>query len=210
MNRAFFAYVVTPSLLLLGACASSINHVNADRYYELALQAEANGNWAGARQAYSRALVNARLGGAQVGYVSAVTYNLGRMVGYECDYDEAERLLLEALSLEERVTPANTANLTKRWSELARLSFDQGKYKSSADWYAKAIPELERLGVLASDPIGFARYIEDYSDALDKASDVAATTWRKRASDLRNSNPTKSASFLPTYYRDRCAKRSSG
>lgn len=207
MKREFFACVVTAPLLLLGACATSINKVNADRYYELALQAEANRNWAEARQAYSRALVNARLGGAQVGYVSAVTYNLGRMVGYACDYDEAERLLLEALSLEEKVAPANAANLTKRWSELARLNFDQGKYKLSADWYAKAIPELERVGVLASDPIGFARYIEDYADALDKTNDLSANAWRKRASELRNSNPTKSANFLPTYYRDLCGNR---
>jgi tetratricopeptide (TPR) repeat protein len=191
-------------VFVLTACVPAINQVNADRYYELGLQAEAARNWRSARQAYSRALANAKSSGAPVAYVSAVTYNLGRMTGYTCNYDEAEQLLLDALALEEKVLPINASNMTKRWSELGRLNYDQGKFKTAAIWYSKAIPELERLGVSSSDPIGFARFIEDHADALDKAGDSSATLWRERASTLRKANSSRSANFLPTYYRDVC------
>ena len=191
----------------LSACVSAINQKSADRYYEAGLQAESAKNWPLARQNYSRALVNARSGGAGMDYVSAVTYNLGRVTGYSCDYAQAESLLIESLALEQALPKPSVGNLMKRWSELGRLNFDQGKFKESAAWLSQAMSELERLNVPADDPIGFARFLEDAALAFEKSSGVSqAATLRSRADVLRIANPQRSANFLPTYYRDVCVK----
>ena len=171
------------------------------------MQAESAKNWPLARQNYSRALVNARSGGAAPDYVSAVTYNLGRTTGYSCDYAQAETLLVESVALEKSLPNPSVANLTKRWSELGRLNFDQGKFKESAAWLSQAIPELERLRVPTDDPIGFARYLEDTARAFEKSSNVSqAATLRSSANALRIANPQRSADFLPTYFWDVCVK----
>ena len=191
----------------LTACVSAINQNNADRYYEAGLHAEGAKNWPLARQNYSRALVNARSGGAAMDYVSALTYNLGRATGYSCDYAQAESLLIESAALEQALPKPSVGNLTKRWSELGRLNFDQGKFKESAAWLAQAMSELVRLGVPEDDPIGFARFLEDTALAFERSSDVSrAETLRSRADALRIANPQRSANFLPTYYRDVCVK----
>jgi len=140
-------------------------------------------------------------------YVSAVTYNLGRVTGYSCDYAQAESLLIESLALEQALPKPSVGNLMKRWSELGRLNFDQGKFKESAAWLSQAMSELERLNVPADDPIGFARFLEDAALAFEKSSGVSqAATLRSRADVLRIANPQRSANFLPTYYRDVCVK----
>ena len=205
MKKAVFVSLCIP--IAFTACVSAINQKNADRYYEAGLQAESAKNWPLARQNYSRALVNARSGGAAPDYVSAVTYNLGRATGYSCDYAQAETLLIESVALEKALPNPSVANLTKRWSELGRLNFDQGKFKESAAWLSQAIPELERLRVPTDDPIGFARYLEDTALAFEKSSDaLRAATLRLNAEVLQAANPQRSSNFLPTYYRDVCVK----
>jgi tetratricopeptide (TPR) repeat protein len=137
------------ALVILSGCATAINQKNAGTYYEAGLQAEASKNWAGAKEMFWRALVNARSGGAAPAYISAATYNLGRMTGYTCEYADAEKLLLESVSLEQGLPTPNMINLTKRWSELAQITYDQGKYAESSKWFAIAIPELEKLNIVS-------------------------------------------------------------
>ena len=127
MKKAVFVSLCIP--IAFTACVSAINQKNADRYYEAGVQAESAKNWPLARHNYSRALVNARSGGAAPDYVSAVTYNLGRTTGYSFDYAQAETLLIESVALEKSLPNPSVVNLTKRWSELGRLNFDKGKFK---------------------------------------------------------------------------------
>ena len=194
--------------VVVTGCATEINQKNADTYYEAGLRAEASKNWSGAKEMYFRSLVNARSSGASPAYISAVTYNLGRMTGYTCEYTDAEKLLLESLALEQGLAVPNMVNLTKRWSELAQIAYDQGKYAESAKWFALAIPELEKLNIVSKDPIGYAVYLEDYAKSIEKSGQVQqANAIRQRAASLRSSNPGASASFKPIYYRDVCGQR---
>ncbi|MCE1239496.1 MAG: hypothetical protein LWW83_06185 [Azonexaceae bacterium] len=198
---------LTVSAGLFG-CATSINQKNADRYYEAGLQAESRGNWSQAREMYSRALVNARSGGAAPEYVSAVTYNLGRATGYTCDFDRAESLLREALELEQALPKPSASNITKRWSELARLNFDQGKYEASARWYSLAVPELERMGILTIDPIGFAGYLGEQADSEEKSGRLQqAVAIRQRAAAIREASAGRSAKYVPIHFRQICSGR---
>jgi tetratricopeptide (TPR) repeat protein len=178
---------------------------NAQRYYDLSLQAEAQRNWAGAYEGYRRALINYRSAGAPVAYISAATYNMGRMAGYTCKYKEAEQLLIESVSLEEQSSRPDPGNLTKRWSELARLYEAQEKFGEAAAYYSRAVPELERLGAPRSDPIGFADYLNAYAAALQASGKPgAALQTAQRATDLRTSSPTSIARFVPVTYKSIC------
>jgi tetratricopeptide (TPR) repeat protein len=189
-------------------CATDLNMNNAQRYYEASLQAEAQRNWVGAYEGYRRALINFRSAGAPVKLISAATYNLGRMAGYICKYDEAEKLLLESVSLEEKTGAPDPVNLTKRWSELARLYDDRGQPNRAAAYYARSIPELERLGVASSDPIGFANYLEAYGSALQLSGENEASAQpSQRAATLRTENASRAALFIPVTYKSVCGAR---
>src|SRR5690242_20610605 len=97
--------LVVLGLTLLGAgCANPINQHNAAKYHEWGEEAERAGNYQLAERNYYRALVNARVGRSPDAGVSMAMYNLGRVKGYLCKYDESEQLLTEALNLEEKVT----------------------------------------------------------------------------------------------------------
>jgi tetratricopeptide (TPR) repeat protein len=197
-----------PLLTLLNGCAHDLNRVNAQRYYDVGLRAESARDWPAAKEAYRRALINARLAQAPQDGISATTYNLGRMTGYTCDFAEAENLLREALQLEQTLPSPDVSNVTKRLSELARISFDQGKFQESASYYERSVPELEKLNVLNIDPMGYAIYLEDYATALDRSGNTnKATQIRKRAESIRSNNTGKSAKFIPLHYRDICGKK---
>ena len=191
--------------LALFGCATDLNMHNAGRYFDASLQAESQENWAGAYEGYRRAVVDYRSAGAPVAYVSAATYNMGRMAGYQCKYDEAEQLLLEAVSLEQQTGSPDPGNMTKRWSELARLYEARGQFQESATYYRRAVPEVERLGMPADDPIGFADYLDAFARVLRSAGQQeAALQVAQRATGLRASNPGKAALARSITYKSVC------
>ena len=167
--------VILYTVLVLAGCASAINRKNAENYHQAGLQAEFRGDYALAERNFERALVNARLGDAPEAGVSMATYNLGRIKGYLCKHKESEELLLQALSMEEKVSGPESGNTSKRHFELARLYFDQGKYSAAAEHYGKGIPIVKKLGVERSDPIALADAMDEYSVALSKSGNKSAS-----------------------------------
>ncbi len=140
--------------------------------------------------------------------LSAITFNLGRMAGYTCDYPEAERLLQESLVLEQSLDKPGPGNLTKRWSELARLYQDQRRDHDAVVMYERAVPELERMRVVDSDPVGYANYLDDYSRALRGAGrEDLASSVSKRAAALRSASAARKADFVPLRFNDVCRER---
>ncbi|HEV3010892.1 MAG TPA: tetratricopeptide repeat protein, partial [Burkholderiales bacterium] len=139
-------------LLCLASCADPVNQRNARQYHDWGLQAERAGNYVLAERNYERALVNARLGHSPDSGLSVVMYNLGRTKGYLCKYDESEKLLLEALRLEEKASGADGALTVMRLFELARLQYDRKLYDASLPYFERAIPAVARLGAETHDP----------------------------------------------------------
>ena len=204
MKPILFLAVVSATM---AGCATDINRKNAPIYYDAGLRAEASQNWPAAKEAYRRSLINARSGGRSPALVSAATYNLGRMTGYTCDYAEAEALLQEATTLEQGLPSPDPGNLTKRWSELARLYQDQGRDQEAAALYGRAVSELERLDVVGQDPVGFANYLDDYANALTGAGQpVLARTVAARAATLRAEHAGQVAKFVPLRFEAACAR----
>jgi tetratricopeptide (TPR) repeat protein len=189
----------------LSGCANPINQRTATNYYQAAVDAEVAGDYRLAERNYERALVNAKLGHSPDAGTSAAMYGLGRMKGLLCKYDEAEKLLLESLRLEETVTGPESAITTMRLFEIARLDFDQGKYAASLPYFSRGIAAVQKLGVQRSDPIALADALDDYATALAKAQQPSdADAVRREASDLRQRNPGAKANFKPLRYGQKC------
>jgi tetratricopeptide (TPR) repeat protein len=189
--------------LLAGGCAAPSGYYAAQHHFDAGLIAEHRGDYAQARHHFEAALEQAEIGGLPQDYMSAVTYNLGRMVGYTCDFEEADRLLREALRLEQALRYPDQGMVAKRLSELARLSYDSGRVEDSVNYYERAIPILEQLGIARIDPIGYAMFLDDYALAMEAAGN-AADRVREKAAFLRDLNPGKQAEFAPVHYRSVC------
>lgn len=202
MHRAAVILFVVASMV---GCVTDINRINASRYYEAGLAFEARKQYEQAREAYWRSLVNYRSAGGPQNAISAATYNLGRMTGFTCNFPLAEQFLREALRLEELLPAPDRGNITKRLGELANISFAQGKFEQSVQFYEQAVPQLEQLGIVKDDPIGYALYLEGYATALDKATMASKGVGvRSRASAIREQSSVKGAKFVPQYYHNIC------
>jgi tetratricopeptide (TPR) repeat protein len=195
--------VVALAMLLVG-CASR----NASEYHQWGFQAEQVRDYFSAELNYERALENARQARMHPANISMFEYNLGRVKGYLCKYDEAEKLMSNALAAQERIGAENRI-LTMRLFELGRLHFDRENYALAAPYYARGIRVATRLGSETSDPIGLADVIDEYAVALEGTGDPArAASERKKASELRDINPGKRARFVPVRYNGSCTDRS--
>jgi len=191
--------------MLLAGCANPINQHNAAKYHDWGLEAEQAGNYQLAERNYERALINARLGHSPDAGVSMAMYNLGRVKGHLCKYDESQQLLTEALKLEEKVTGPNSGITTMRLFELARLHFDREQYEASLPYFARGIPVVIKLGIETSDPIALADALDQYSIALGKTGKQQESADRKQEADeLRTKNPGKSARFKPVSFPKAC------
>lgn len=205
--------LVKPTIVLAAALVATPPAWSADRQtvtraYDDGLRAEFAGDYSSAQAAFERALSGAAEAGLGVEFTSAATYNLARMVGYRCDFPRAKELLLEALKLEQLLPNPSRTNVTKRLSELARLSYDQGAFAESVTYYDRVVPELEALGVVKLDPNGFAIFLDDYAQALSRADEpLRAGVVREQANSVRLWNQGVPIRFRPTYYRDVCAKK---
>jgi tetratricopeptide (TPR) repeat protein len=198
--------LIALAAVLMVGCVHDINRINASRYYDAGLALEARKQYEQAREAYWRALVNYRSAGGPQNAISAATYNLGRMTGMTCNFPLAEQFLREALQLEEQLAAPEPGNITKRLGELANISFAQGKFQESAQFYERAVPRLEQLGIIKDDPIGYSLYLDGYANALDKAGMPSKSAEiRRRASTLREQNNLKTAKFVPVYYHEICS-----
>ncbi len=197
--------VIVSFTLALASCANPINQHTAAKYHGWGQEAEQTGNYALAERNYERALANARLGHSPDAGLSMAMYNLGRVKGYLCKYDQAEQLLTEALKLEEKVTGPDSGVTTMRLFELARLQFDREQYAASLPYFVRAVPAVKKLGVESSDPIALADVLDQYSIALGKMGQSMESAEHKREADaLRTKSPGKAARFKPISYNQPC------
>jgi tetratricopeptide (TPR) repeat protein len=192
--------------LMLAGCATDINMVNASRYHEAGLRAEWAGDYKAAETFFQRSLINARDGKASDSTISMAMYNLGRMKGLNCQYDEARSLLTDSLKLEEKISGQENALVTKRLFELARFSYDRQQYSAAADYYGRAIASGRKLGLAKDDPIALADAIDEYATALrNSGQGGAADAATADARALRMANPDAKAKYSFPRYNRSCA-----
>lgn len=179
------------------------------RDFDLGLQAELNGDYAAARDAYLRALAAASSVGADSGFVADITYNLGRMSGYLCDFRTAEAMLQQSLRLVESRTLTMTPAVSRRLFELGRLAIDEDRFVEAVAFFERALPVLENLKMVAEDPLGFAYVLDELAYALDGAGQTdRAVSVRLRSSELREKSGHAVMQFRPKHFAQGCAETS--
>jgi len=200
------ALLLLASLMLAG-CATDINLINASRYHEAGLRAEWSGDYKAAEEYFKRSLINARDGHASDSVMSMSMYNLGRMKGLNCQYDEAHTLLTASLKLQDKISGPENALFSKRLFELARLSYDRKQYAEAADYYARAIPLGQKLGLEIHDPGAAAEAMDEYSIALRNSGRIQPAD--KIAADAEALR-ARSANAKPKYTFQRYTRTCSG
>lgn len=101
-------------------------------------------------------------------------YNLGRIKGYLCKDDEAERLLKQSVELEAEAVGEESTMLPARLLELARFYYDHGRYRESLPYYDRGLSLAVGLGVREEDPIALANVWREYANALKHTGHVPA------------------------------------
>lgn len=171
--------LITLALLLVGGCTRDFNTTNTARYHDAGTRAEAARDFAQAEEYYSRALIWAGTEKVPPALLSLTMYNLGRMKGHACRFEEARELLLTSLALEESTSGPASAQVSRRLFELARLYYDRRLYAESVPYYAEGVAMVRRLKLEDDEPVTFTEALQDYANALHEAGDV------RKANDLR-------------------------
>lgn len=153
--------------ILLAGCANPINQRTAENYYAAGEQALDKGDLPHAREMFSRALINARLGHMGDSAESRVLSKLGRVYGNLCDFDSAEKAFLEARDLDIKTYANNPTGTFPTRVELAQLSYDVGRYEKSVHYFDEAFSVLDSR-FKAMDPATYVSIRKDYADALER------------------------------------------
>ncbi len=156
-------------LSLLAGCANPINGYTAQQYYESGVQAEKGGDLALAQRNYSRAYGNAQMGNLGPKAEAYYLYEVARVTGYAGAYAESEKAFLDVLALIDKAKGEADKLRAPALAECARLLHDTGQHAKAVPIYEKAVSELERVGILTLDPLGFASLLDDYAGSLAAA-----------------------------------------
>lgn len=196
-------FVVVAGLIILAGCANPINRHTAGKYNQAAYAAMKSGDWFGARMYFGRAIQNAKVGGVDTKSMAVLWYEYGRSSGVICDWVEAERGLDEAYKLDSETQGPVYMSLYER----GRMHYDRKQYTKAVEYFARTNAEFDkaRFNFDTADPLGYADYLEEYSDALEKTGNVNdAKKHRDRAVELRNTFPGKEAHTEKTPYGTQC------
>jgi tetratricopeptide (TPR) repeat protein len=156
---------------LSAGCARDFYTTNTARYYDAGMRAEQVRDYPQAEDYYARALVWAGTERVPMPMLSLTMYNLGRMKGHACKFDEARELLLTSLALEESTSGPASTQVSRRLFELARLYYDRRLYAESVPYYAQGVAMIRRLKLEDDEPVTFTEALQDYANALRQAGD---------------------------------------
>ncbi len=163
MKRSAVVLVV----LLLAGCANPVNQHTAENYYRAGEVAASRGDLLQAREMYSRALINARLGHMGPVAEAQALIKLGQVQGNLCDYDAAEKSLLEARDLLAKGAPGSPMMSMPARIELAQLSYDTGRYEKAVSYFSEAY-SAAGAQFKEKDPATYVAVSRDYADALSR------------------------------------------
>jgi len=157
-----------------------------------------------AMKIYEAALTEAKANNDKQ-YQAIAMYGLGRANGYLCNYEKAEEWFLKSITLRETIPDSRDAYLSQNLLELARLYKSAGQYNKANTQFEKAVPLLENLNIERSDPIGYAKVLEDYVFTLEKSGSIAKSEeWKNQIKKLKNKYPNKQPYFIAQQYPSNC------
>lgn len=197
------AAMLVAAAMLHSGCANPINAHTARTYYDAGVRAERGGDLALARTNYSRAYGNAQLGSLGPAAEASYLYEYARVCGHAGDYAESEKSFSEVLTLLDKAKGEGDKLRAPTLAEYSRLLHDTGQHAKAIPIYERAVVELEKHGIEASDPLGFAGLLDDYALSLKAAglADRAAAT-AARATALREKHKGRPIGFQGKRYKE--------
>ena len=186
--------------VLLAACANPINQRTAENYYVAGERALAARNLPLAKQNFSRALINTKIGNLGPAAEAQAASKLALVLGNMCEYDDAEKTFLQAISAEETAFGANSPRTLITRVELAQFNFDVGRYEKAAIFFDKAFASGGSL-LESRDPIGYAALLDDYATSLRQTGKLqAAAEASAKATGLRDNAKSPSVGAVKSDY----------
>lgn len=119
--------------LLISGCANPVNQRTANNYFIDGENAMRQGNWPRAREMFSRALINARIGHLGPEAEGQVLAKLGHVYGNMCQPDEAEKAFSESITQYSKAYGKKSKLLFPLKLELAQHAYVVGRYKKSSN-----------------------------------------------------------------------------
>lgn len=182
-------------LMSLSACVNPVNIRTAENYYEAGTRGEQRGNLKGAKESYTRALINARLGGMGPGAESNIEYRLGVVSGNLCEHDEAEKYFLDSITSVKKYSK-DERDIFLPYYELAQMHNDIGKHDKAVKYYAEVLKIAEKL-FKEKDPISLAYIYDDYAASYKGIGNLEKyNKYKELANGLRNINPGAEAKII--------------
>lgn len=167
-------------------CASALNKKSALIHARSAQAEIANGNWDSARRHWAKAVVNGELGEMTPQAQAVFNYEYGRSLGVTCNYSESEIYLRKAYDLDKAINGPIYMSIL----ELARLNYDQSKFKKAKEYYAQVIPLLDSVSTEKESPMEYSNVLLEYSDVLFRQGVIhKAESLKKHAEQIRVENP---------------------
>jgi tetratricopeptide (TPR) repeat protein len=192
---------------LVEGCANPINRYTAGRYYEMGMEEEYRGNLEAAREAYRRATLNADWGNLGPGAKAYTLYEYGRVSGYLCMHDEAEKYLKESLALQDKDQSVRAELCAPTLLELARFYYDINRKAEALPYYEEGIELVRKLDIEKTDPVRFATVLEEYAACLQVAGKMdAVQSIDQEAKNLRATHAGQSSEEPFQRYNTRCSK----
>lgn len=128
-------------------------------------------------------------------------YQWSRVTGYLGKYDEAEQGFTKVLALIDQAHGDAHRLLPPTLCELARLLHDTNRHTEAVPIYQRAVAELEKVDALKTDPLGFAAFLDEYTESLRKAGfDARADEIAAKSTSIKGQNRGGSAKFAPRRY----------
>ncbi len=167
--RLLVPIVICAALAALSGCANPINAHTAKRYYEFGVEAERANELSLARQNYSRAYGNAKMGNLGPYAEASYLYEYARVTGYAGEYAESSQAFTEVLALIDKVKGEADKLRPPALAEYARLLHDTGQHEKAVPIFEQAAAALEKVGTESIDPLGYAALLDDYAESLTAA-----------------------------------------
>ena len=190
------------SALIVGTgCKNPINARTAAHYYDAGAAAEDRGDFILAHQYYHRMFVNARLGNLGPAAEASSLYEWARVSGYLGKHEDVEWAFPKVLELIAKANGKADGLRAPALAEFARYLHDTRQHGKVVSVFRAAVPALEQGGAEKEDPVGFARFLDDYAESLKAVGRVGeADALSKQAASLRDAHPGVSPKYRPKRY----------
>jgi tetratricopeptide (TPR) repeat protein len=175
--------------------------------YTRANDALDTGNYAEALGGYTQALDQAKDEGNEEHRAMAM-YGLARTNARLCRVTDAEKWFRDSIALREAMPDRGGTPVIQNYSEFARFLLSRGRPSDAVEYFGRAVPRLEKMGIEKTDPIGYANYLDDYVGAMRSIGmDGELEPYATKAAKLRSKYPDRQANFRPMPYPVNCEEK---